>query len=176
MKKNDDLEAVGLLYDAALGHADWSDASARLASLVDGATLTFTAQYAPDAGVDIVDMRGVTPKEVELYAAHYIADDLWINAALGRRLVNRFVLSSDLVSDLEWQNSRIYTELCRPNTDIFQGVMSIGMLPGGGHYALGIHRPRRSRRFTKEAAQCMDRMAPHIRRALQIRSKFQQAR
>lgn len=36
MTRNDDLEAVGLLYDAALGHADWSDAGARLASLVDG--------------------------------------------------------------------------------------------------------------------------------------------
>lgn len=176
MTRNDDLEAVGLLYDAALGHADWSDAGARLASLVGGATLTFTAQYAPDAGIDIVDMRGVTAKEVELYAAHYIADDLWINAALGRRLVNRFVLSADLVSDLEWQNSRIYTELCRPNTDVFHGVMSIGMLPGDGHYALGIHRPRRSRPFTTEAAHLMDRVAPHIRRALQIRSKFQQAR
>lgn len=55
----DDLEVVGHLYDAALGHVGWVDASARVSALVDGATLTFTARPSADAGVDIIDMRGV---------------------------------------------------------------------------------------------------------------------
>jgi hypothetical protein len=83
------FETIGLLYDAALGKADWSDIGERLTSLVDGATLTLTAQYTPTGGVDMVDMRGVTPKEVELYATQYLADDLWRNAAIGRQIVNR---------------------------------------------------------------------------------------
>jgi DNA-binding CsgD family transcriptional regulator len=170
--RNDDLEALGLLYDAALGHADWSDVGACLASLVDGATLTFTAQYAPTAGIDFVDMKGVTPKEIELYATQYLADDLWRNAAIGRQIVDRVVLNSDLVDDLEWGNSRIYSELCRPNTDIFHGVMVTGTLPGQGLFSLGIHRPRNASPFKAAAAGRLQRLLPHIGRALQVRSRL----
>ena len=59
MPQNDDFEAIGHLYDAALGHADWSTAGDRLTALVDGATLTLTAQYSPQAAVDMIDMRGL---------------------------------------------------------------------------------------------------------------------
>jgi DNA-binding CsgD family transcriptional regulator len=42
--------------------------------------------------------------------------------------------------------ARIYSELCRPNTDIFHGVMVTGTLPEQGLFSLGIHaagaRPR----------------------------------
>jgi DNA-binding CsgD family transcriptional regulator len=166
------FETVGLLYDAALGHASWHDIGARLTSLIDGATLTLTAQYAPNGGIDLVDMRGVTPREVELYATHYLADDLWRNAALDRRIVNRVVLNSELVSNLDWQNSRIYTDLCVPNTDVFHGVMVTGTLPDGGIYSLGIHRPRKSKPFGQSAAQQLDHLLPHLGRALQVRSRF----
>jgi DNA-binding CsgD family transcriptional regulator len=175
MSKHDEFEAAGLLYDAALGKADWRDAGDRLAALVDGATLTFTGQYAPDTAIDLIDMRGVTPKEVELYANHYLADDLWRNAAVGRRIVDRVVLNSDLVSDLDWRHSRIYSELCQPNTDIFHGVMVTGTLPDGGIYSLGIHRPRRSKPFGHAAALRLERLLPHIGRALQVRSRLQVA-
>ncbi len=166
MSRNDDLEALGILYDAALGHADWSDAGACLASLVDGATLTLTAQYAPTAGIDFVDMKGVAPKEIELNATQYLADDLWRNAAIGRQIVDRVVLNTDLVGDLEWRNSRIYSELCRPNTDIFHGVMVTGTLPEQGLFSLGIHRPRQASPFKAAAASRLQRLLPHIGRAL----------
>ena len=172
MNRNDDLEALGLLYDAALGHADWSDVGACLASLVDGATLTFTAQYAPTAGIDLVDMKGVTPKEIELYATQYLVDDLWRNAAIGRQIVDRVVLNTDLVGDLEWRNSRIYSELCRPNTDVFHGVMVTGTLPEQGLFSLGIHRPRNASPFKAAAASHLQRLLPHIGRALQVRSRL----
>jgi len=172
MARHDDLEAVGLLYDAALGNAEWSDVGASLIGLVDGATLTLTAQYAPTAGVEMVDMKGVTPREVELYATHYLADDLWRNAAIGRQIVNRVVLGSELVGDLEWRHSRIYSELCRPNTDIFHGVMVTGMLPDSGLYSLGIHRPRSASSFKASAAGRLQRLLPHFGRALQVRSRL----
>ncbi|WP_147157025.1 helix-turn-helix transcriptional regulator [Reyranella soli] len=172
MSRNDDLEALGLLYDAALGHADWAHVGARLASLVDGATLTFTAQYAPTAGIDFVDMKGVTQAEIELYATQYLADDLWRNAAIGRQIVDRVVLNTDLVSDLDWRNSRIYTELCRPNTDIFHGVMVTGTLLEQGLFSLGIHRPHNASPFNAAAASRLQRLLPHIGRALQVRSRL----
>lgn len=170
--KHGDLEAIGLLYDAALGNADWADVGTQLTRLVEGATLTLTAQYVPGGAVDMVDMQGVTAKEVELYGAHYIADDLWRNAAIGRQVVDRVVLNSDLVSDLEWRGSRIYTDFIRPNTDVFHGVMVTGTLPEGGVYSLGIHRPRVSRSFKKADATRIERLLPHIGRALQVRSRL----
>ena len=140
MGRDDDFETAGLLYDAALGHLDWADVGARYISMVDGATLTFSAQHGHTGAVDLIAMLGVTPKEVNLYAKHYVADDLWINISLSRRLLNRAIASGDLVSELEWQNSRIYTELCRPNTDIFHGIVVTGTLPENGLYAMGVHR------------------------------------
>jgi DNA-binding CsgD family transcriptional regulator len=79
------------------------------------------------------------------------------------------------VSNLDWQNSRIYTDLCVPHTDIFHGVMVTGTLADGGLYSLGIHRPRRSKPFDDKAAQQLDQLLPHIGRALQVRSRLQLA-
>lgn len=173
MGRHDTLEAVGLLYDAALGKAEWSAAGKRLIELVDGATLTLTAQYDLRKGeVDLVDIHGMTPKGIELYATEYVADDLWINAAIRRKLLNRGVLSSDLVDDLEWRHSRIYTELCVPTTDIFHGAIVVGTLPEDGVYALGIHRPRMSRPFNAGAAVQLQTLLPHLGLALQVRARL----
>lgn len=173
MGRHDTLEAVGLLYDAALGTAEWSAVGKRLIALVDGATLTLTAQHDLRKGeVDLVDIHGMTPKGVELYATEYVGEDLWINAAIRRKLLNRGVLSSDLVDDLEWRHSRIYTELCVPTTDIFHGAIVVGTLPEDGVYALGIHRPRMSRPFKAGAAAQLQRLLPHLQLALQIRARL----
>ena len=98
-------------------------------------------------------MHGVTAKEVELYAASFIADDVWRNAGMARRTLDRAMLSTDLVGDHDYQNSRIYTDLCRPNTDIFHGVMVTGSLPDKGVFSLGIHRPRRAKSLASFSLQ-----------------------
>lgn len=173
MGRHDTLETVGLLYDAALGKAEWSDVGKRLIELVDGATLTFTAQHdLRQGGVDFVDLHGMTPKGVELYATEYAADDLWINAAIRRKLLNQGVLSSHLVDDLEWRHSRFYTDFCAPNTDIFHAAIVVGTLPEDGVYALGIHRPRKSRPFKDAAATHLQRLLPHLQAALKVRDRL----
>ena len=182
METRQETEAIGLLYDAALGHVAWSEVGRCLRALLDGSTLTFTAQYAPDGPVDMVAMLGITPKEVELYGEHYYQDDPWRVAALERGVFDRAVLGTDLVSDLDWQQSRIYCELVKPNTDVFHGVMAVGSLPGGnplegnlpggGVYALGIHRPRRALPFDRSATETLQRLLPHIGRALQVRGRL----
>lgn len=182
METRQETEAIGLLYDAALGHVAWSEVGRCLRALLDGSTLTFTAQYAPGGPVDMVAMLGITPKEAELYGEHYYQDDPWRVAALERGVFDRAVLGTDLVSDLDWQQSRIYCELVKPNTDVFHGVMAVGSLPGGsplegslpggGVYALGIHRPRRASPFDRSATEILQRLLPHIGRALQVRGRL----
>jgi len=167
-----ETEAIGLLYDATLGHVAWSDVGRRLTSFFDGATFTLTTQGTPDSPVDIVDMQGMTPKVVELYGAHYYDCDPWRMAALERRVFDRAVLGTDLVSNLDWQNSRLYSELVRPYTDVFHGVMASGTLPGGGIYAFGIHRGRRAAPFAREATEVLQRLLPHLGRALQVRARL----
>lgn len=170
----DETETIGRLYDAALGQATWSDVGKRLVEAVDGATLSLTALYGPASGVDMIDMQGVTPEQVALYGTHYFSDDLWRNAAIGRRIKDTVSLGTDLVSDLEWRHSRIYTELSRPHTDVFHGVMvAAGTVPqGGGVFSLGIHRPRKSRPFGRGDCDRLLILLPHLRRAVQIRSRF----
>jgi DNA-binding CsgD family transcriptional regulator len=155
-----------------MGAADWREVGRRLAGAVDGASLSFTAQYQPGGGVDLVDMQGVTPQEIELYAASFIADDVWRNAAVGQRIVDRVVFGTDLVSEQDYLNSRIYTDLCRPNTDIFHGVMVTGTLPNAGIYSIGIHRPRVAKPFRLEHKRRLQDLLPHIRRALVMRSQL----
>lgn len=182
METRQETEAIGLLYDAALGRVAWSEVGRCLRALLDGSTLTFTAQYAADGPVDMVAMLGITPREAELYGEHYYQDDPWRVAALERGVFDRAVLGTDLVSDLDWQQSRIYCELVKPNTDVFHGVMAVGSLPGGnppegnlpggGVYALGIHRPRRASPFDRAATETLQRLLPHIGRALQVRGRL----
>ena len=172
MDGREDAETVGLLYDAAVGNADWQAVGRRLAKVVDGATLTLTAQYVAQGGVDLIDMQGVTAREIELYAEHFLPHDLWRNAAVERRIVDKVVLGTDLVSDRDYQNSLIYTDLCRPHTDIFHGVMTTATLPDGGVFSLGIHRPRTARPFARRAAEKLDGLLPHLRRAVLIRSRL----
>lgn len=167
-----ETEVIGLLYDATLGYVAWSDVGRRLTSFFDGATFTLTTQGTPDSPVDIVDMQGMTPKVVELYCAHYYEVDPWRMAAIERRVFDRAVLGTDLVSDLDWQNSRVYSELIRPHTDVFHGVMASGTLPGGGVYAFGIHRGRRTAPFERTTAEMLQRLLPHIGRALQVRARL----
>jgi DNA-binding CsgD family transcriptional regulator len=168
----DEAEVVGTLYDAALGHLSWAEAGQALIAAVDGATLTLTAQYQPEGDVDLIEMHGVTSKEVALYAESFIADDLWRNRAIGQRILDRVVLGTDLVSDLEYRNSRIYTDLVRPNTDIFHAVMVTATLPEGGVCALGIHKPRLASPFRRDSADRLQRLLPHLRRAVQIRARL----
>ncbi|TAJ84733.1 hypothetical protein [Reyranella sp.] len=172
MGSDRETEAIGLLYDATLGHVAWSDVGRCLTSLFDGSTFTLTMQSSPDSPVDIVDMQGMIPKVVELYGAHYYEEDPWRLAALKHRVFDRAVLGTDLVSNLEWQNSRIYSELIRPHTDVFHGVMASCTLPGGGVYAFGIHRPRRAAPFAREATEVLQRLLPHVGRALQVRARL----
>jgi DNA-binding CsgD family transcriptional regulator/PAS domain-containing protein len=173
MRRDSTLEAIGLLYDAALGKAEWSEVGQRLITLVDGSTLTFTAQYDLRAKeVDFVDLHGMTPKGIDLYATEYAADDLWINAAFRQKLLNRGVLNTDLVSELEWRHSRFYTDFCVPTTDIFHAAIVVGTLPENGAYALGIHRPRKSRPFKATAAAQLQKLLPHLQSALQIRARL----
>ena len=172
MRRHDDAETIGLLYDAAVGTADWRTAGQRLADAVEGATLTLTAQYDAQGGVDLIDMQGVTAKEVELYAAHFVPHDVWRNAAIERRIVDKVILGTDLVSDQDYRNSVIYSDLCRPHTDIFHGVMVTGTLPAGGVFSLGIHRPRMAKPFTNAATQKLEGFLPHLRRAVLIRSRL----
>lgn len=168
----DEAEIAGVLYDAALGQVSWAEAGQVLLAAVDGATLTLTGQYAPGAPVDVIEMRGVTPQEVALYAEHFMPDDLWRNRAIERRILDRVILGTELVSDLEYQNSRIYTDFVRPNTDVFHGVMVTGTLPGNGVFSLGIHKPRHASPFTPEVAERLQRLLPHLRRAVQLRARL----
>jgi DNA-binding CsgD family transcriptional regulator/PAS domain-containing protein len=174
-RRLDEAEVIGTFYDAALGHIGWAEAGQALISTVDGATLTLTAQHRPGGDVDMIEMHGVTPEEVALYAESFIPDDLWRNRAIGQRILDRVVLGTDLVSDLEYRNSRLYTDLVRPNTDVFHGVMVTATLPGGGAFSLGIHKPRLSSPFQREAAERLQRLLPHLRRAVQLRAQLADA-
>ena len=82
------------------------------------------------------------------------------------------VLGTELVSDLEWRHSRIDSELCWPHSDVFHGVMVIGTLPEGGVFALGVHRPWLARPFPTDAPCKLQRLLPHLQRALHIRSRL----
>jgi PAS domain-containing protein len=117
-------------------------------------------------------MHGVTPREVGLYAESFISDDLWRNRAIGQRNPRPGRSGTDLVSDIEYQNGRLYTDLVRPNTDVFHAVMVTATLPDSGTCSLGIHKPRRASPFRREAADRLQRLLPHLQRAVQVRARL----
>jgi DNA-binding CsgD family transcriptional regulator len=53
--------------------------------------------------------------------------------------------------------------------------MVTGTLSLGGVYSIGIHRPRMARPFTVTSSQKLQRLLPHLQRALEIRQRLRQA-
>lgn len=169
-------ELVDALYDAALGHDSWEQIGHRFRDYLGGKTLMLSTHDPTHSAADVVLTQGLTPRQVLDYRT-FAAHDLWALGALKRRIFGKALTSTQLVDDTVFLRSFIYNEWLRPDVDARYVVGALLPLNGGGqsrggHGAVGVHRPHDARDFTLEDAERLNRLLPHLRRALEVRQRL----
>ncbi len=170
--KESDL--IGALYEAALGQRSWDDATVDVASALGGETLILSVLDPRNLSVEVVSYQGLTADNVQEYLqfAHH---DPWLSRVTERELFDKTVIGTEIVQERELVDSYMYNEFLRPRTSVHHLLGSVLSMHNGRVGIIGTHRPRDARDFAPREARQLDRLLPHLRRALEIRLKLEHA-
>lgn len=165
---------VGALYDAALGYRSWVEVNQAVMQHVGGQTLMLSTHQARTGKVDVLGWLGMSTRSLQRYA-DFAPHDVWAASYSRQGLFGRAAIGSSFVDERTLTGSFIYNEYLRPEVGVFHLVGTVMPMEGGYEAQLGIHRPRDAEDFSPDDATRFTRLMPHIRRALEVRRRLQQA-
>lgn len=171
LKENDLVEA---LYDAALGQRPWAEVTRSLMDHMAGMTLMLSVLNSRSQAVEVVATQGMSVQHLRDYG-HFAPHDLWVSGFMKQRLFGRALAGSQFVDERVLMNSYIYNEYLRPKMDVHYIAGSVVQLDGGCIGVIGTYRPHDAHDFSRGEAKRLERLLPHLQRALQIRQRLQQA-
>lgn len=170
--KEDDL--IEAMYEAALGQRSWDDATLDVTRGLGGESLMLSVLDPKDLSVEVVSHQGLTTNNVQEYLqfAHY---DPWLSRVSDRKLFNKSLIGSEIVTERELVASYMYNEFLGPRTGVHHIMGSVLGMHDGRVGIIGTHRPRDAKDFVPQEARRLSRLLPHLRRALEIRHRLQHA-
>lgn len=172
-QSNDPLSTtIEAIYLAATDPAGWPDALALIGALVGAQAVTLISADRSDSH-DIFAFHNMDPAQIALYNRDFQGEDPTVVYSLSQP-VGTFVSSADMFSDDAWRNTRLYHELIR-HDGMFYLEGSTLFLGSGAYSALGYHRSHRAGPASGEARRLHDEVARHLRRALGVHRRLQQA-
>lgn len=169
----DDTEIIGVIYDAALGCRSWSEVTQSLLTHVEGQTLMMSTHHPRTGQVNVLGWLGMSAQSLPLYP-RFASHDLWASAYIDRQLYGRAAIGSHVVEESRLERSFIYNEYLQ-QLGIHHLVGTVIPMDGGWHAPLGIHRPRDGADFSIDEARRLERLLPHLQRALEVQRRLQQA-
>jgi DNA-binding CsgD family transcriptional regulator/PAS domain-containing protein len=172
-RPSDDTGIVGVIYDAALGYRSWSEVTQSLLTYVGGQTLMMSTHHPRTGQVNVLGWLGMGQESLPLYP-QFAPHDLWAGAYIDRQLYGRAAIGSHVVEERELERSFIYNEYLR-RIGVYRLVGTVIPMEGGWHAPLGIHRPRDGGDFSLDEAKRLERLLPHLQRALEMQRRLQQA-
>ena len=174
MAAPNESDLIESLYEAALGRRSWEDATFDMASMLGGESLILSVLDPMNLSVEVVGYQGLTADSVKEYLrlAHH---DPWLARATGRGLFNTAVIGTEILPEEELVNSFMYNEFLRPRTGVHHLLGSVLGMHDGRVSIVGTHRPRDAKDFGRRDARRLNRLLPHLKRALEVRSKLEHA-
>jgi DNA-binding CsgD family transcriptional regulator len=169
-----EAELIARFYDAALGRSSWQDVATAIVRLFDSVTVMLTIHKPVGNVSDIVVSLGITQKQRQAYRDHYASHAVISIESARRGLFDRAVLGSDVIDDNTLRRSLIYNEYLRPDVRTFHLTGASLRLPHGEVAIFGTHRPEEAAPFARNHVVLLDRLVPHMHRALEIRQRFTQ--
>lgn len=161
-------DAIGTIYDAALDPENWRAALDRIIDLTGSKSGNLISSDRNHARSDVAVYSGIDPDWIRRYNEHYYRFDpsMRVFARHGGRAIADQVTRNDLPS--ESANARtFYHELMRPQE--FRHTAGAGLFFTQSHSAgIILQRSRQQGPYDPETLELLDRLAPHIRRALQL--------
>lgn len=155
------FDLIDLFYTAALHPEHWDDALARLAQRCGGRA----AGLRIEGACFTQRWVGLEPSFNAAYVEHYWREDPWVLAAQGTS--SRFVGHGEkIVSRRDLEKSAFYNDLSRPYglDDLVGGVLT---REPGKLVSVGV-MGERGVRFGDEQSQVIERLLPHLTRAIHI--------
>ncbi|HJV01470.1 MAG TPA: helix-turn-helix transcriptional regulator [Burkholderiaceae bacterium] len=167
------LTLVEQVYEAAMAPPHWRGLCERIAPAF-GADSAVLALLDDGGAARVLDRSANFSDALQAqYEQHYCHEDLWSRRA--RELgVGRVLSSADLVADGEFTRSGYYADFCRP-AGIFYVVGALVPLAPHELAVVGIHRPRRAGHFERDDKRQLAAFLPHLRRALRLARRLEQA-
>ncbi|PTQ90960.1 helix-turn-helix transcriptional regulator [Agitococcus lubricus] len=167
------------IYDAALEPSLWDKVMAQLVMMTDAKTATFFGMDALTPSYNFVFSHNVSPENVREYFEEGWADidRRVIGGALEKVGVGIACCNVELFGSLDHLRQELgeyYLFLKR-----WGMLMQAGVLLEHSPFcwtAIGIHRPEDMGEFSAEVKQLLERVAPHLRRALQIHRQLSRVR
>lgn len=172
MRLREENGLVEALYDAALGHRQWEEVGRQIVDYMGGRILMLSAHDPRTCAIDVVTTQGVSPEALRQYG-HFAQHDLWAQGYIEQGLNGRARIGSHMVDDSVLLRSYIYNEYLRPQVDSRFIAGAVLALEGGSHTVIGVHRPHGAADFSPEEAALLDRLLPHVQRAMEMRQRLQ---
>jgi DNA-binding CsgD family transcriptional regulator len=151
------------IQSAALDPTQWSGVVADLAGLC-GAHTGIIYEFDRVRGKPtIMGTLAIDPSRAELYEQHYHAVDPWNRHAMSSQ-TGRVTLTHQFMPDADFQRSEFYQDYLR-QSDIFYALgTTVERTPD--HMAVfGVQCGHRKGPFSREAANMVELIAPHLRQA-----------
>lgn len=169
---SDDLRFARItdaIYEAALDPALWPDVLDGVRRLLNATAAHVMYHDHHARGGSIAADCGLDPAMVLAYVRHYHALDPWAKAATPASVVaGRAILGQSLVPHADLVKTEFYADLARP----FGVTRALGgqldQATPGLVSALVVNRPDAADEFAPRDAVTMERLLPHVRRALTI--------
>jgi hypothetical protein len=171
------LGLTDAIYDAAAEPGSWSAVGAGLLELF-GARSASIMVGQPAGGDTRLLYHGDLPLDaVAAYRDHYRTVDLWTNRAAeavsraGCPARPRVWRSGTLVSDAEFLRSEFYADFGR-RLGLRYVVGTVIPVDGVTFIPIGLHRPAAAGHFDAVHVRMLERLVPHLRRAMLLRERL----
>jgi DNA-binding CsgD family transcriptional regulator len=167
-----EVEIVGALYDAAMGHRSWYEVGYRLMTVMGGQSLIMLV-HEP---LEVIVTQALPDEALRAYAAHYAPMDVWTRGMEKKQLKNRPVLGAELIDYRSLENTEFYCDFLRPRVPMYHVACSLLTLGKDSQAGLGIHRPRDAGAFEPPDVDRMARLLGHVRTSLELRQRLRASR
>lgn len=168
------VDLIGRIYDAALDPKLWPNVLARLVEIFHGRSGCLYEQDPVDGRMRVLASLNLSPQGFADYEAYYWKKDIWTPKpdvfSVGT------VSASHLTTpDRVLRCSEFYHDFMQPNR-LGYAVGGFPVAEGQRMFLLGIHRPTRHGPYDDaNEVRDLQRLFPHLKRALQIQHRLGQA-
>lgn len=163
---------VELIYDSAEGTSAWTDVISALASELS-ADLGHLFLIAGDATFTDTCVHGYDLSLNAPYFERFQAEDPRIT--LGIKNLGRFMSDVDVIDSRQFEASALYNEHLGPG-NIRYTLFGMHQIQPDLKAAQAFMRPRSRGPFSNEEVSCLQRLQPHLSRALRLREILNKTR
>lgn len=166
---------LGAIYEAPLSPTGWAEAIALVRDAVGGATgaLFFHDDARSSARIDIMATQGYSARTLADYRSYYAPLDIRVDAAAAYGPGAVFVDGRDMPFAAV-EASEIYKDFYRP-LGLAHAIGFTLFRDGDRSGVFSVHRDRQSGCYRPEDIALLERLSPHIIRAVQVQRQMAQA-